>query len=114
MLARNAHFNLRKLGARSSTILPNFYGSMDDAINRGDETDRLEVHWTLSAGRQAPVGAAVRTIALPDDYAALRAADPEAARAERKRVRVELEDGFASGLEAVDFADGAYQLLPRR
>jgi predicted GNAT superfamily acetyltransferase len=114
MLARNAHFNLRKLGARSSTILPNFYGSMDDAINRGDETDRLEVHWSLSAGRDGTVGDAVRSIALPDDYAALRAADPEAARAERKRVRVELEDAFASGLEAVDFVDGAYQLLPRR
>jgi predicted GNAT superfamily acetyltransferase len=114
MLARNAHFNLRKLGARAWTILPNFYGSMDDAINRGDETDRLEVHWLVSpsAGRSA-VGAPERTVALPEDYAALRAADVEAARAERKRVRVELEDAFAAGLEAVDFVDGAYWLAER-
>jgi predicted GNAT superfamily acetyltransferase len=113
MLARNAHFNLRKLGARSSTILPNFYGSMDDAINRGDETDRLEVHWSLSVRTAGPAPEIVRTVPLPEDYVALRARDPEAALAERKRVRVELEEAFAAGLEACDFAGGAYQLASR-
>ena len=118
MLARNAHFNLRKLGAKATAILPDFYGPMDDGINRGDETDRLEVHWLVTspsvAGRMAgrPVSPmeSERTVALPDDYAALRATDPEAARSERKRVRVELEDGFAAGLEVVDFVDGRYLL----
>jgi predicted GNAT superfamily acetyltransferase len=114
MLARNAHFNLRKLGARAWTILPNFYGAMDDAINRGDETDRLEVHWMVAAAASGTsVAAAERTVALPEDYVALRAADAEAAQAERKRVRVELEDAFAAGLEAIDFIDGAYVLARR-
>jgi predicted GNAT superfamily acetyltransferase len=120
MLARNAAFNLRKLGARAWSILPNFYGAMDDAVNRGDETDRLEVHWSVSSPAVADRlgghgGAAVRparTVALPPDYAALRAEDAEAARAERKRVRVELEDAFATGLAAVDFVDGEYWLVP--
>jgi predicted GNAT superfamily acetyltransferase len=123
MLARNAHFNLRKLGARATALLPDFYGPMDDGINRGDETDRLEVHWLVSSPAvvermqgTVPPPAAVsdhRTVALPEDYAALRAGDPEAARSERKRVRVELEEGFAAGLAVVDFVDGRYVLAPR-
>jgi predicted GNAT superfamily acetyltransferase len=121
MLARNAHFNLRKLGARAATILPDFYGAMDDAVNRGDATDRLEVHWAVSSPAVAERMAGVveparvgpeRTVALPRDYAAMRVVDAEAARAERKRVRVELEDAFAAGLEAVDFVDGQYWLVP--
>ena len=118
MLARNAHFNLRKLGARATAILPDFYGPMDDGINRGDETDRLEVHWLVAspsvadrmAGRPVAPMASERTVSLPDDYAALRATDPESARSERKRVRVELEEGFAAGLEVVDFVQGRYLL----
>ena len=121
MLARNAHFNLRKLGARSSTILPNFYGAMDDAVNRGDETDRLEVHWRVSSPdvearlgdrRPAPAVEPARRVTLPRDYAALRVQDPESARTERKRVRAELEDAFAAGFEAIDFVDGEYWLAP--
>jgi predicted GNAT superfamily acetyltransferase len=47
LIRRNAYFNLAKLGAGSAEYLPNFYGTMDDAINGGTETDRMLVRWEL-------------------------------------------------------------------
>ncbi|GAB2971704.1 GNAT family N-acetyltransferase [Amycolatopsis acidiphila] len=47
LVARNAWFNLVKLGATAVEYLPNFYGGMRDGINGDDETDRLLVHWRL-------------------------------------------------------------------
>ncbi|MFF4615588.1 GNAT family N-acetyltransferase [Nonomuraea jabiensis] len=51
LMRRNAHFNLAKLGARPREYLPCFYGVMDDAINGGDESDRLLTVWPLSDAR---------------------------------------------------------------
>jgi predicted GNAT superfamily acetyltransferase len=47
LIRRNSYFNLVKLGARPVEYLRNFYGTMDDAINGGTETDRVLVHWDL-------------------------------------------------------------------
>lgn len=47
LVARNAYFNLTKLGALPDEYLPNFYGSMVDGINAGDDSDRLLVRWRL-------------------------------------------------------------------
>jgi predicted GNAT superfamily acetyltransferase len=102
MLARNAHFNLRKLGAVAEAVLPAFYGPMEDGVNRGEVTDRLETHWYVG-DRPRPVGDVVRTVAIPRDYAALRSSDRALADAERSRVRAELIDGFAAGLVLADF-----------
>jgi predicted GNAT superfamily acetyltransferase len=51
LVRRNAHFNLAKLGALPVAYLTNFYGSMADQINAGDETDRLLVDWRLDTDR---------------------------------------------------------------
>ncbi|MEV1174653.1 GNAT family N-acetyltransferase, partial [Nonomuraea sp. NPDC049784] len=48
LVRHNAHFNLAKLGARPTEYLPCFYGVMEDAINHGDESDRLLAVWSLS------------------------------------------------------------------
>jgi predicted GNAT superfamily acetyltransferase len=45
--AANAHFNLARLGATIDTYHVNFYGVMRDAINAGQETDRVEANWEL-------------------------------------------------------------------
>ena len=66
LIARNAYFNLTKLGARPDEYLPNFYGSMADGINDGDDSDRLLVRWRLRdpdvalacAGAASPASAA--------------------------------------------------------
>ncbi len=49
LIRRNAWFNLAKLGARPVRYLVDFYGAMPDAINAGDASDRLYVHWHLAS-----------------------------------------------------------------
>ena len=49
LVRRNAYFNLVKLAARPREYLTNFYGGMHDAINGGDDSDRLLVHWQLDS-----------------------------------------------------------------
>jgi len=51
LLARNAWFNLMKLGATATAFLPAFYGEMTDQLNAGDRSDRFEVRWLLGSGR---------------------------------------------------------------
>ncbi len=51
LVARNAYFNLRKLGARPTRYLVDYYGSMSDEINADDPTDRLLVAWALDSPR---------------------------------------------------------------
>ncbi len=53
LVARNARFNLVKLGAEAVRFLPHFYGEMSDRLNRGDRTDRFEVRWRLESERVA-------------------------------------------------------------
>jgi predicted GNAT superfamily acetyltransferase len=71
LIRRNAHFSLAKLGARPVQYLRNFYGTMDDSINGGTETDRMLVRWELRS----------------DPAAARWAAKPSAASAAEERVR---------------------------
>ncbi len=52
LVRRNAWFNIAVLGAEVAEYLPSFYGSMTDAINAGDESDRLLVAWDV--GRPVP------------------------------------------------------------
>ena len=49
LIRRNSYFNLVKLGARPVEYLRNFYGTMDDVINSGTETDRVLVRWDLAS-----------------------------------------------------------------
>jgi predicted GNAT superfamily acetyltransferase len=49
LVCRNAYFNIAKLAALPVEYLPDFYGEMDDVINAGDDSDRLLVHWALTA-----------------------------------------------------------------
>ncbi|GAA2857538.1 GNAT family N-acetyltransferase [Microbacterium arabinogalactanolyticum] len=77
LIRRNAHFNLGKLGAAVGEYLPDLYGSMDDAINRDDITDRLMARWRLlSPGAREASAGRPRTCtvsAVPDAAIALRA-----------------------------------------
>ncbi|RCG30711.1 GNAT family N-acetyltransferase [Sphaerisporangium album] len=53
LVRRNAHFNITKLGARPEAYLPSFYGRMEDAVNAGDESDRLLAVWPVAGPRVA-------------------------------------------------------------
>jgi predicted GNAT superfamily acetyltransferase len=45
IISRNAHFNVRKLGAVARTYFVDYYGPMNDSINFGWETDRILCEW---------------------------------------------------------------------
>ncbi|MFI5706425.1 GNAT family N-acetyltransferase [Kribbella sp. NPDC051620] len=49
LVRRNAYFNLTKLGAVASEYLSNFYGTMRDSLNSGQDSDRLLVRWELAS-----------------------------------------------------------------
>ena len=106
MRARNARFNLHKLGASSSTFVEDLQGPREDSFNAGERTDRLIVTWRPAEPRRAP-GPDVVIVAVPRDYRSLDVAERPA---HRDRVRDALRDAFAAGYVAVDFVDDAYVL----
>lgn len=61
LVRRNAYFNLVKLAARPREYLVNFYGEISDAINTGQDTDRLYVAWSLTAPIVVETCAGVRS-----------------------------------------------------
>ncbi|GGK73156.1 hypothetical protein Sme01_07180 [Sphaerisporangium melleum] len=75
LVRRNAAFNIVKLGARPERYLPSFYGAMADAVNAGDESDRLLAVWRLDDPRVAAACAApISPARVPDGaVVALRA-----------------------------------------
>jgi predicted GNAT superfamily acetyltransferase len=136
LVARNAWFNLVKLGATADRFLPDFYGEMTDAVNRGDRSDRLLVRWDLHreatgprpaagqivlgpegdparpspGGPRPPVGhpALVR---IPREYQRLRADDPRLGDAWREAARAAFRACFDAGLIVTGFTeDSAYVL----
>ncbi|MET9336366.1 GNAT family N-acetyltransferase [Nonomuraea sp. NPDC003804] len=134
LVRRNAYFNLAKLGARPVEYVENFYGPMADAINEGDESDRLVVEWPVKERAPArepyegvvaleeedrlPVRGAVKgpvaLVGTPADIEALRREDPSAAVAWRLAMREVLGGLMAEGGQVVAFTgNGEYVVLAR-
>ncbi|MGC0334381.1 putative GNAT superfamily acetyltransferase [Streptomyces sp. SAI-170] len=137
LVARNARFNLVKLGAVGSEYLVDFYGPMNDGVNNGDESDRLTVVWNLVTGttrtddpaegraaaeivRRAPDGGPLALsdadrlwCRVPEDIVALRAADPALARDWRHAVREVFTEAYAEGLRATGMSRDGWYLLTR-
>jgi predicted GNAT superfamily acetyltransferase len=51
LIARNARFNLVKLGCIATRLFRRFYGEMTDRLNRGDRSDRFEIRWRVGSDR---------------------------------------------------------------
>ena len=103
MVARNAHFNLHKLGAVCDRFERNFYGAMEDLLNRGERSDRFVVRWDLD---REPGPRDLRPIArveVPADLDALRASSPEESAAWRDRVAAAVDEQLAAGRVAAVF-----------
>src|SRR5215211_5834859 len=104
LLARNAHFNLNRLGATVENYLNDFYGVDYGADERlGLPSDRLSATWDIDSPRvhalarriEAPFeGKRVATIAVPPDWNALVKRDIQRARDEQARVREEFQRAF--------------------
>ncbi|HKJ10882.1 MAG TPA: GNAT family N-acetyltransferase, partial [Ornithinimicrobium sp.] len=68
LVARNAFFNLHRLGARVEAFLPDHYGPMTDGRNAGHGSDRLLVTWDAADDPLGTVsGGPARHVALADD-----------------------------------------------
>jgi len=104
MVARNAWFNLGKLGAVVDRFERSFYGEMEDAINVGDRTDRFTVRWDLERepGPRA-IPATHETVPIPPEYHELRAEDPDEASKLRDAAAWSFEAHLGAGLVGVAF-----------
>jgi predicted GNAT superfamily acetyltransferase len=51
LLSQNAWLNITRLGAVCNTYLPDFYGKMNDNLNRGLPSDRFDVDWWVNSHR---------------------------------------------------------------
>ena len=114
LVRRNAWFNIAVLGAEVDAYLPSFYGEMTDAINVGDDSDRLHVTWNVTAplperprdGRDVD---AVALIPTPEDVVDLRRRDDAAVAPWRRSTRDAMLDALGRGHRIVGFTrDGNY------
>jgi predicted GNAT superfamily acetyltransferase len=110
LVARNAKFNLTKLGVDISSYHPNFYGDMPDALNAGDESDRVMSIWKFAGER--PVSKSVITnpeksdtlIKIPEDIVAIRREDISESLKWRRKVRGEFMRAFEKDGKVVGFS----------
>lgn len=114
LVARNAHFNLTKLGALPREYLSNFYGAMADGLNSDDETDRLLIAWQLSdprvalrAGGKSPTPIEAQPgdvrVTVPADIERIRREDPADAQRWRLLVRGQLTELLDAGGRIIGF-----------
>jgi predicted GNAT superfamily acetyltransferase len=116
MQARNAHFNLNRLGVTACSYGANFYGTEASVQHRDEQacidSDRLFADWDLHSPRVAalalgnvapPLPDPVETIEIPMDWNALLRQDAAAARREQERVRAEFQRAFAARLVCAGF-----------
>jgi predicted GNAT superfamily acetyltransferase len=110
--ARNAFFNLERLGVTIKTYMPNFYGtdySTSAAQNEviGLDSDRLYADWHLDSPKVSALskgenfvetGKPARTVEIPNEWNNLVATNPEKAVAEQARIKQEFQQAFADGL----------------
>ena len=110
LVARNAKLNLVKLGVDISSYYPNFYGDMPDALNAGDESDRVMAIWEV-VGKQ-PVAKNIiinpdktdTLIKIPKDIVAIRREDISENLKWRHKVREEFMSSFEKGGKVVGFS----------
>jgi predicted GNAT superfamily acetyltransferase len=121
MQARNAHFNLNRLGAVIRGYSVNFYGwdagteAFADGKQFNIDSDRLIAQWELGTARVEQLARGVRathasapvaTIEIPTDWNKLRREDGLAAQSELLRVRSEFQTHLAAGLVCAGFERG--------
>ena len=115
--ARNAYFNLEKLGATVLEYERNFYGTdYATAAQTGKQiglaSDRLFAEWHLESPKVKALAAGEKfvetrepdaSVEIMNDWLGLVESDPAAALAEQMRIRGEFEAAFADGLVGRSF-----------
>jgi len=124
--AKNAFFNIARLGAISRRYLVDYYGPVDSRLQQGLPSDRLVAEWRLKSSRvrRALTGKPPRAVRrkpaaeviIPSDIESLKESRPAEAGAVQATVRGQLQECFARQLAVTGFAlegaTGRYLLDP--
>ena len=110
LVRRNAKLNIAKLGVDISAYHPNFYSDMPDALNAGDESDRLMVSWRTDV--DAPKARELITnpkpgdilIEIPEDIVAIRSKNQSESMKWRRQVREQFMAAFEKNGEVIGFS----------
>jgi predicted GNAT superfamily acetyltransferase len=110
LVRRNAKLNIVKLGVDISAYYPNFYGAMPDALNAGDESDRLMVSWSTDIDE--PKARELIThpkpddilIEIPEDIVAIRSKNQSESMNWRRQVRDQFLAAFGKNGKVVGFS----------
>jgi predicted GNAT superfamily acetyltransferase len=119
MQARNAHFNINRLGVVIRSYGVNFYGwdggteAFADGKQFNLDSDRLFAGWELRTPRveacargERPAHASAAPVAaveIPPNWKTLRYEEGYTAQSELRRVRSEFQEHFAAGLVCAGF-----------
>jgi predicted GNAT superfamily acetyltransferase len=122
--AKNAFFNIERLGAIARRYRPDYYGRVESRLQQGLPSDRLVCEWWLNSARvrvalaasaesnpapKAPSAARRQRehmIEIPLDFGALAEQEPESARRLQRSVRRKFENCFHRGLAVTGFERG--------
>jgi predicted GNAT superfamily acetyltransferase len=110
LVRRNAKLNIAKLGVDISAYFPNFYGAMPDALNAGDQSDRLMVSWRTDV--DAPKARELITnteigdilIEIPEDIVVIRSKSQSESMKWRRQVREQFMAAFEKKGKVVGFS----------
>ena len=110
LVRRNAKLNIVKLGVDISAYYPNFYGHMPDALNAGDESDRLMVLWSTVIDAPKTRELIIHPkpddilIEIPEDIVAIRTKDQSESMKWRRLVREQFLSAFEKNGKVVGFS----------
>lgn len=121
-LAKNAYFNIVRLGTIARSYHINFYGSMVDHLNSGLPTDRLVAEWWIDRPREMPNNKrkidmtsgevpdpdalepeTTVTVSIPENFEKIKKDDMERALQIRLNIRKTLTELLKSGYIILDF-----------
>jgi len=110
LVRRNAKLNVIKLGVEISAYYANFYGEMPDALNAGDDSDRLMVSW--STNKDAPKARELIAtpepgdvlIEIPEDIIDIRSQNQIESMKWRRRVREQFMAAFEKNGRVIGFS----------
>jgi predicted GNAT superfamily acetyltransferase len=110
LVRRNAKLNIVKLGVDISAYYANFYGAMPDALNAGDESDRLMVSWSTDIDE--PKARELIThpkldnvlIQIPEDIVAIRSKNQSESMKWRRQVRDQFLAAFEKNGTVIGFS----------
>lgn len=139
--SRNAYLNLHKLGATGAIYAPDHYGSMNDGLNQGLPSDRIQIKWYLHETKpkrhvqfdkhkllldvesnsipvltdflkSADLGASdAFFVSIPMHFQAIKQHDFELAKLWRSKSRHAFQTLFKEGFQATDLLRDEYRSL---